>query len=473
MNPPFPRYLAIGLCVASVAVSPGERVSAAEPPAETSPTPLVLDLAQVFPAPGATRLPPDAPLRLAFSAAPTIAAAGKIEIHDAASGVVVATVDVATRTATKSIGGSSYQYYPVIVSGRDVVITAPPGALDYGRSYYVTIAAGVFNVDGRGSAALDDPARWRFTTKPSAPAAGAQRLVIAADGRGDFCTVQGAIDFVPAENVQPVTLELQRGDYIEMVNVPRGKAHVTLRGADRRQSVIRYANNARFNPRMRALLDVTADDFRLENLTLRNTTPRGGSQSETIRLRADRGVLDHCDCSSLQDTLQLTGRVYVNECFVEGDVDFVWGSGTVYFNRCELKALNPGYLVQSRNGAERLGYVFVDCRLTAAPGVTRYILARIEPGRFPYSHVAFINCAMGPHISPVGWQFDKVPGGAAVGPVEHEQFQEFQSVTLDGTPVDVSQRLAPSRQLTAEEAAKLREVKRVLGGKDDWDPTKR
>ena len=33
-----------------------------------------------------------------------------------------------------------------------------------------------------------------------------------------------------------------------------------------------------------------ADGFRLENLTLHNTTPKGGSQAETIRVRADRVV---------------------------------------------------------------------------------------------------------------------------------------------------------------------------------------
>ena len=77
-------------------------------------------------------------------------------------------------------------------------------------------------------------------------------------------------------------------------------------------------------------------------------------------MRADRVVLDRCDFKSFQDTLRLDGRVYVRECRIEGDVDFIWGGGTIYFDRCDILALHDGYLVQSRNGAEKFGYVFVD-----------------------------------------------------------------------------------------------------------------
>ena len=218
------------------------------------------------------------------------------------------------------------------------------------------------------------------------------------------------------------------------------------------------------------MFSAEADDFVLENLTLHNTTPKGGSQAEAIRVRADRVVLRGCDFKSFQDTLRLDGRVYVRDCYVEGDVDYVWGSGTVYFDRCTFHSVNNGYLVQSRNGADVLGYVFVDCRLTATPNVERTVLARIEPGRFPHSHVVFIDCAMGPHVSAAGWQLDKAPGAAAPGPAAQIRFGEFQSTDLAGKPLDVSARLPASRQVSAGEAARLRDVGATLGG---WRPTGR
>ncbi len=184
-------------------------------------------------------------------------------------------------------------------------------------------------------------------------------------------------------------------------------------------------------------------------------------------MRADRVVLDRCDFKSFQDTLRLDGRVYARECYVEGDVDFVWGGGTVYFDRCEFKAVHNGYLVQSRNDATVLGYVFVDCRLTATPNVERYVLARIEPVRFPHSHVAFINCAMGSHVSPAGWQFDKAPGTDAAGPAGQIRFEEYASTDLAGQLLRPPSRRPASRQLSAEDAADLRSVGKVLRG---WLP---
>lgn len=295
----------------------------------------------------------------------------------------------------------------------------------------------------------------------------ARDLVVAVDGSGDFRTVQAAIDAVPDHAATRTTILVKKGTYAELVVIPAEKKRLTLRGEDRKQTIIAATNNANLNPRRREMVSMMADDFRLENLTLHNTTPKGGSQAEAIRVRADRVVLEHCDFKSFQDTLRLDGRVYVRECYIEGDVDFIWGSGTVYFDRCDIFAVNDGYLVQSRNGADQLGYVFVDCRIDTRPDLKRFVLARIDPGRFAHSHVAFINCAMGRFVTPAGWIFDGPGAGASKATT---RFWEYQSTNLTGQPLDVSQRIAGSRQLTAIEAAQQRDIARVLGGADHWNP---
>ncbi|MSU53663.1 MAG: hypothetical protein EXS41_09795, partial [Opitutaceae bacterium] len=180
-----------------------------------------------------------------------------------------------------------------------------------------------------------------------------------------------------------------------------------------------------------------------------------------------RVVLDRCDFKSFQDTLRLDGRVYVRECRIEGDVDFIWGGGTVYFDRCDILALHDGYLVQSRNGAEKFGYVFVDCLIDTVPDLKRFVLARIDPARFPHSHVAFLDCTLGAGVSAVGWIFDD--RGAAASK-DTTRFWEFRSMTLAGKPADVSQRGAGSRQLTTAEAAQQRDLAHILGGADKWNP---
>lgn len=442
-------------------------------------SPLV-DPTRAFPATAATNVPIDAPLRMSFPEAFQLAGKGKIEIHDADGGAVVDTIDTSAKTVDRMIGGINYHCFPVVIDGKEAYAFPKPGALAYGKTYYVTVDAGVFTSPDGFNSAVAQPQAWRFSTRKTAPPAGKTKIVVAADGTGDFCTVQSAIDYVPENSSRRIVLELKRGTYREMVRVPMNKNKITLHGEDRHKSIIAYTDNARVNGRSRGMFEVMGADFVLQNLTLHNTTEKDGSQAETLLVRqsADRFAVDHCDFSSLQDTLQITGRAYLADCFVEGDVDFVWGSGTVFFENCELKALNPGYLVQSRNNATHLGYIFDNCRLTAAPGVERYILARIEPTRWPASHVAFIHCVMGPHIAPVGWQFDTVkpsdrppvPPEKVHGPTDQIRFEEFENTTPEGKPVDVSQRIAPARQLTPEEAAKETDVLQVLGGTDQWDP---
>lgn len=295
----------------------------------------------------------------------------------------------------------------------------------------------------------------------------AKDFVVAADGSGDFKTIQAAVDAVPNDSADRTTILVRRGTYAELVIVPREKKNLTLRGEDRRGTVIAATNNAKLNPRRREMFSAEADGFILENITLHNTTPKGGSQAEALRVRADRVILRGCDFKSYQDTLRLDGRVYVRDCTVEGDVDYVWGSGTVYFDRCAFHSLHNGYLVQSRNDATHYGYVFVDCTLTGAPGIERFVLARIEPVRFPHSHVVFVDCKIGSFLSPVGWQLDKAPGADTPGPAAKIRFGEYRSTDLAGKPLGVGARLAASHQLTAVEAARMRDMAHVLSG---WRP---
>ena len=289
-------------------------------------------------------------------------------------------------------------------------------------------------------------------------------LVVAADGSGNFKTVQAAIDAAPSNSEKRTVILVKRGTYAELVMVAAEKKNLTLRGEDRQQTIVAATNNARLNPRRREMFSEEADGFVLENITLHNTTPKGGSQAETIRVRADRVVLRECDFKSFQDTLRLDGRVFVDRCHIEGDVDFIWGGGTAFFDHCDIFAVHDGYLVQSRNRADKPGYVFVGCKIDAAPDLKRFVLGRIDPKVHPYSHVAFIDCALGAFVTPAGWVFDG-PGAAA--PKDKIRFEEFHSTDLAGKPLDVSQRIAGSRQMTAADAASERDVVKVFGG---WDP---
>lgn len=288
-------------------------------------------------------------------------------------------------------------------------------------------------------------------------------LMVATDGRGEFCTVQGAIDFVPQNNTKPVAITVRRGTYNEINYVRSNKPFITVRGEDRRRSVIQYVNNNNRNSgNFRVMFGVDAPDFTLENITLHNLTPYLGSQAEAFRSGNLRVLLNRVNLKSFQDTLLIQVQAFVTNSYIEGDVDFIWGGGEVFFQNCELKALHAGYYVQARNpigflGVEN-GYVFVHCRLTRAAdlGDATSYLARIDPNVFPRSQVVFIGCAMDAHIRPEGWLLDNATEAPEV------QFWEYQSTDLEGNPLDVSRRAPFSRQLSDKEAAYWSDPANVL-----------
>ena len=419
----------------------------------------------LVPSDGAQNICPDTVMRLTFDAPPRLGRAGRIEIRNSA-GELADSLDLELNDShgaqARSIGGAKFTNYPVLISGNTAIICPHPGTLNYGQAYRVSVEAGVF-------ATVTNQLGWTFNTRRSGPNTNATQVTVAADGSGDFCTVQGAVDFVPAGNTQPREIYIRNGVYEEIVYVTN-KHHLSFRGEDRHRTVFDYTNNENFNHRglawniYRQTFGVQADDFALENLTVRNATPRRGSQAEALRIDGERCVVRNVDFYSFQDTLKLSGTVFVSGCYIEGDVDFIWGYGTCYFTNCEIKCVTSGACVtQIRNDAAHFGDVFVDCRLTHAPGVTNAILSRIEVGRFPYSHVAWINCAMDDHIRPDAWRF--TPGQ---NPPDNLRFWEYKTTGVSGGMlVDVTARAAISRQLTDEEATRMRDARHVLGG---WAP---
>lgn len=426
-----------------------------------------------WPAPDATNVCPDTPLRISFATPPRVNNRGLIRIYRA-DGTLVDTINLSLTAQTRVINGFTFTNYAVITNGCTASIFPHPASLTNGQSYYVNIDSAIFSgTTGDAFAGIATTNTWRFMTRPISPPPGATHLVAAADGSGDFCTVQGAVDFVPWGNTNRVRLSIRNGTYQEIVYVTN-KHNLTFSGQDRKQTVLTYANNEALNQKgnvsnyFRAMFGVSADGMAFENLTFSNSTPKGNNgnsaQAEALRLDGDRHVIRNCDFYSYQDTVKFTGRVYVQDCYVEGDVDFMWGSGTVYYASCEIKTLTKGaYLTQIRNGSNVFGNVYVDCRFTCADGVTNVALSRIQPNRFPYSHVAYINCAFGNHILPAGW-VNQTSGADT----SNLRFWEYQSVMLDGvTPLATNSRVAFSRQLTAAEAAQMRDVTNILRG---WLP---
>jgi len=480
-----------------------------------------------FPASGATAVNPDTHLVITFASAPTLGSAGRIRIYDAADDRLVDTLDLAippgptagpgalagrvpytpvpyeytpgrrstnadTLPGTPSgvaaatpptsqltiIGGftDAFHFYPVIVHDNVATIYPHNNLLAYGRTYYVQIDPGVLTMAGGGFDGISGKRGWTFTTKTTPPAADAARLVVAADGSGDFNTVQGALDFVPDRSPRRVTIVVRNGDYEEIVYA-RNKSNVTLLGEDRENVQIHYANSEIFNPhppnvatnewpgtfpsRRAAFMADQAIGFHIVNVTIANTA-RG--QAEGLLITGERNIVSHASIHGSGDALQVNGPAYFTDSLIVGDGDTILGRGPAFFTNCELQSRGP--FTWTRNTAANHGNVFVNCRFKAR-GDEPTVIARAPAngGRtYPNVEVVLLSCTLD-GVSPAGW-------GEIGGDTSQAHLWESNSTNLrDGAPVDVSARHPASKQLNtdadAQTIANYRNPAWVLGG---WTP---
>ena len=139
-----------------------------------------------------------------------------------------------------------FHFYPMITKGKQVTIYLHHNMLEYGHEYYVTIDKGVIS----GFNGIKGKKGWTFRTKEKAPDQSQRLLTVSADGKGDFSTVQGAMDFIPdsiTSAQEGYKVLVKNGDYEELVYF-RNKRFVTIEGESREGVVIHYRNNEVFNP---------------------------------------------------------------------------------------------------------------------------------------------------------------------------------------------------------------------------------
>lgn len=294
-------------------------------------------------------------------------------------------------------------------------------------------------------------------------------FIVAQDGSGDFKTVQEAINAVPDFRKEKETrIYIRNGVYKEKLVLAECKLNVTLIGESVEETVITYDDYAskpnRFGENKgtsgSSSFYIYGLDFHAYDITFANSSGPVG-QAVAVFVSGNRAVFTRCRFLGYQDTLYTYGKVsrqYYKDCYIEGTVDFIFGSSTAFFDNCEIHSLGRGYLTAaSTPEGMDYGYVLYRCRLTAAPGVERTMLGR--PWR-PYAKTVFVECAMGDHIDPAGW-FN--------WGVEKEKtafYAEAGSRTLDGKKVDVSRRVKWSRQVSADDYT----IEKVLADADrpDW-----
>lgn len=276
--------------------------------------------------------------------------------------------------------------------------------------------------------------------------------VVAADGSGDFLTVQEAIDAISDDNPKRIVVYIRNGGYKEKILVPESKTNITLIGQNVDSTILTYDD---YNGRIVGgdtlgtsdsySFALEADDFLAMNITIRNSAGDVG-QAVALRTRGDRQSFLHCRLSGYQDTYYTYGsqRNYLHDCQIIGAIDYIFGSTTVIFDSCQIHSVRDNSYITAASTPEnvRFGYVFFNCRLTASYGKLGIFLGR--PWR-PYANTVFYQCEEGDFLSSAGWSIWN-------GNNNHLTcfYAEYQ---CSGEGSDTTSRANWAHQLTDEQAA--------------------
>ena len=264
------------------------------------------------------------------------------------------------------------------------------------------------------------------------------------DPSADCSTIQEALDLLSLqtsaeEKYTPASIRLDAGVYYEKLHIKI--PNLTLEGDSANTTVIRYDDyayemmsdgNKRGTFRSYTLL-VDAEHVTLKHLTVENASGPSVTCGQAIALYADGDHFACCDCRLIgkQDTLfvgplpekeyepggfrgpkehapRIPTHQYYRNCYICGDVDFIFGSGSACFDHCTIHSLMrnestsvQGYVTAASTPKDAdYGFIFSHCTLTSDCPPHSVFLGR--PWR-DYAQTVYLNCTYSAHILPSGF----------------------------------------------------------------------
>ncbi len=299
-------------------------------------------------------------------------------------------------------------------------------------------------------------------------------IVVARDGTGEFRTIGEAIEVCRAFMGYHKVIFVKKGLYKEKLIVPQWLQNIEICGEDRDETIITWDDHANIKillpssqggGEMKPMstfrtytLRIEGNDITLKNITIENNAAKLG-QAVALHTMGDRLTFVNCRFLGNQDTIY-TGveatRLYFTDCYIEGTTDFIFGPSTAWFEKCRILCKADSYITAASTPEKQLyGYIFNNCTITCAPGVTKVYLGR--PWR-DYGYTLFMHCQLPAQICPEGWHhWEK----------QREQTARYMEFENTGEGAATDKRVTWSRQLTKKEAKEIT-LENVFSRADSW-----
>ena len=303
-------------------------------------------------------------------------------------------------------------------------------------------------------------------------------ITVAKDGTGNYTTVQAAIDNAPvaASAAAADTIYIKDGKYKEKIVVPATKPYIVMIGQSVANTILTYddgaitvVNGAPLGTQNSASFTISATDFTALNITFANSYG-DGTQAVAVLVNNDRAVFKNCRFLGNQDTLYIKGngtpKHFFAKCYIDGNVDFIFGSSVAVFDTCVIygkvkPSITSTYMVApNTTTGQTYGIIFRGCQLTGNTSSGYYYLGR--PWNLNPKAVYLDSKIYNNMIIPAGWSSNS----AGTATIADSYFGEHKSRLGDGTLVDTTQRITGSYQLT-DATANTYTLANIFGS---WDP---
>ncbi|KAJ0979949.1 hypothetical protein J5N97_015423 [Dioscorea zingiberensis] len=185
-----------------------------------------------------------------------------------------------------------------------------------------------------------------------------------------------------------------------------------------------------------ATFTLSGNNIVVKSISFKNTYDGGPALGQAVAALIEGDLVSFYDCGfyGIQDTLcDFRGRHYYRECYIQGAVDFIWGSAQTIFENCGIfsvgQYINEGFITAHGRDdeSETSGFVFKSCLVF---GSLKTYLGRAWR---PFSRVVFYDTHMADIIDPLGWDAWNAEGGQEHKPIIDAPLLTSQVATTNRT----------------------------------------
>jgi pectinesterase len=307
----------------------------------------------------------------------------------------------------------------------------------------------------------------------AAPASAATTITVAADGSGNYTTIQAAL----AKAVSGDTISVKAGTYRGQVSIPASKPGITIKGATGIATDIVITGNTPQGSGgasgSATVLNLAANTI-VTGVTIANTYG-SGIQALALYAGGDRQVYRNVRLLGYQDTFLSWGgtgskqvRQYVYKSYIEGAVDFIYGNGALVIDSTTIRSLdrgssNNGYITAAATNATNAhGLLITRSTLSSSAASQTVALGRCwhaGGATDAIGQVLVRDSALGGHIRQAGaWQD---MSGFSWKTCRFTEYNNGGAGATQGT--------SDRPQMSASTAAGYTSQK-YLAGADGWNP---